>query len=563
MRPFRSSAARAGRAANRLGRLRGVLFALLACLVGLPLGLLPVGAAHAAVQVPLTALPGPTPPVACDPSVDDTTEGRIQVIYAYEAGGADRYATALTTIRRVTWDWDQVMEASARRFGRGDSRRLRFVQTPDCQIDVARVRIPTNPKPTDTAANNAGAIVKAAVAALTAIKAQPAGDTRKYMVFSDAPSWIPRVTLGGVDGNRCTGGGSGRGTLAGGWAALPLEIGCWDEATITHEMGHSFGLTHCDQDTNGGANGPNGHDPMCRGWGSPAHCTELNGNYVYDCQADGYAYFNPHPAAGSELATHPDENLADSPYLITTSPAPDVTMRLVNTATGKCLDAPGGGDNVLVQHTCRNTATQYWLRHIDNQGYFTLINKATGTCADVANGSTAPGTPLIAYTCTGGQNQQWWFSPADQSGAQHVTSRKSGTDIGLAGTAAAVAGDIVQQGGGATAWRMDFTTSDAPADPTAFRLRNTVSDECLDTGSTTGLITQMPCRATTTSQRWTRVPAWTATSRSATPPPGTASMCPAPPRSTAGRSTTRPATAPTPSAGRSSAPAAWSTRTAV
>ncbi|MGV9596305.1 hypothetical protein ACWDR1_06515 [Streptosporangium sandarakinum] len=57
----------------------------------------------------------------------------------------------------------------------------------------------------------------------------------------------------------CTGGGANAG-LSTGNVILPRW--CWSEAGLTHELIHSFGLSHCD----GG--GVNGNDPVCRNMGT-------------------------------------------------------------------------------------------------------------------------------------------------------------------------------------------------------------------------------------------------------------------------------------------------------
>ena len=37
----------------------------------------------------------------------------------------------------------------------------------------------------------------------------------------------------------------------------------------------------------------------------------------------------------------------------------------------------------------------------------TLRNRASGACLDVPNNATAQDTPLLTWTCNGGNNQNW------------------------------------------------------------------------------------------------------------------------------------------------------------
>lgn len=44
----------------------------------------------------------------------------------------------------------------------------------------------------------------------------------------------------------------------------------------------------------------------------------------------------------------------------------------------------------------------------ERYGPYLYINTAGGMCLDNPNSSTANNTQMIVYTCSGGQNQQWW-----------------------------------------------------------------------------------------------------------------------------------------------------------
>ena len=57
-------------------------------------------------------------------------------------------------------------------------------------------------------------------------------------------------------------------------------------------------------------------------------------------------------------------------------------------------------------------------------GWVSLISKNSGKCLDVPNSSTAPGTFLQQWTCTGGDNQKFQFTPV--AGGYKVTVKNSG-----------------------------------------------------------------------------------------------------------------------------------------
>jgi hypothetical protein len=64
---------------------------------------------------------------------------RIQAIYARASDVPDRYEDVVTSLREWMAQADQAVWTSAGQTGGG--KRLRFVTDPDCQLDVARVRL--------------------------------------------------------------------------------------------------------------------------------------------------------------------------------------------------------------------------------------------------------------------------------------------------------------------------------------------------------------------------------------------------------------------------------------
>jgi hypothetical protein len=71
-------------------------------------------------------------------------------------------------------------------------------------------------------------------------------------------------------------------------------------------------------------------------------------------------------------------------------------------ALGKCMTATGTTDGSLVQlSTCNGSAGQTWSVQADS------TIRAGGKCLDANGASSADGTQLIVWTCTGGTNQRW------------------------------------------------------------------------------------------------------------------------------------------------------------
>ncbi|GAB3444746.1 ThuA domain-containing protein [Actinophytocola sediminis] len=74
---------------------------------------------------------------------------------------------------------------------------------------------------------------------------------------------------------------------------------------------------------------------------------------------------------------------------------------------GKCLTAAGTGDGAAVQlSTCTGAGSQNWAQQANGS----LVNSGSGKCLDANGGSSANGTQLIIWSCHGGANQRWTFS---------------------------------------------------------------------------------------------------------------------------------------------------------
>ncbi|MET9399036.1 RICIN domain-containing protein [Kitasatospora sp. NPDC002965] len=355
-----------------------------------------------------------TPPVACD-TADAAGKGWYQAVYVHRAGTRPR-ADAVSAIRTTLWNVDQVFEASAQRFGQGDSRRPRFAQEAGCQAQVLTVGVDG-----DDRSYKVGQ-VRTKARALAEARLKEAGGSDRARVGRTRFVYF-------VDTGQATGCGVAsapaakrRADLHTGWIAVNWQ--CLGEAALTHEMIHNFGVTHCDNDHDQGS------DPICRGYDKSPRCDDIMGTVVLDCAKDEFAYFSPRPADGSRLARHPEENVANSPYLIKDQPAGPLDATLVGRADGECLTAGGDGTS-LVQQPCAPGDSQTWRRAVGPNGYLTLRHLRSGRCLTMPS----EGAPVLADCKPGDARQEWWMPSA--RGADRVygnlRSRAAGAVLKLRG----------------------------------------------------------------------------------------------------------------------------------
>ena len=66
----------------------------------------------------------------------------------------------------------------------------------------------------------------------------------------------------------------------------------------------------------------------------------------------------------------------------------------------------------ILQSYYNATADQIWIISLGPDGFYTLKPKNSGKCLDVSNASKADGAGVQQYSCWGGANQEWSFSPA-------------------------------------------------------------------------------------------------------------------------------------------------------
>lgn len=79
---------------------------------------------------------------------------------------------------------------------------------------------------------------------------------------------------------------------------------------------------------------------------------------------------------------------------------------------GQCIEAGAEGQPLFLA-TCRHVQTQTWSYTKSGQ-----IKNGNGLCVDVERAAKAAGTPVVAYRCTGQNNQRWArYDPAEAAAA--------------------------------------------------------------------------------------------------------------------------------------------------
>lgn len=64
---------------------------------------------------------------------------------------------------------------------------------------------------------------------------------------------------------------------------------------------------------------------------------------------------------------------------------------------------------------------------------YEVVNRGSGQCLSVDNGSTDAGTPLVQYPCFGGTDQLWSFGTTNTYVHQGITSVSSGLNVDVQG----------------------------------------------------------------------------------------------------------------------------------
>jgi ricin-type beta-trefoil lectin protein len=125
----------------------------------------------------------------------------------------------------------------------------------------------------------------------------------------------------------------------------------------------------------------------------------------------------------------------------------DQLYTLTNRRSARCLDvAAGSGDNgaAIHQWDCHGGANQRWRLDQQADGSFLLVAEHSGKCLDVAAGSTADGAPVHQWDCHGGGNQRWWLFAAG-NGRYQLASEHSDLCLGVAHNGTGNGAQMIQE----------------------------------------------------------------------------------------------------------------------
>ena len=420
-----------------------------------------------------TSVPSSPARFACDRK-DSAKKGWVLAVHVH-LPGKKAAAKDVGAIRRALWETDQTFDASAHRFG--TSRRIRFIPNAKCQPMVASMAFPKG----RNRAEIGGEFIRDHSAGLPAAVRKAIAQNRVKLLLFVADDEIT---------TSCTGGGADAG-LSNGGAILPRW--CWGEAGLTHEFGHSFGLSHCGQN----GKGKNGTTRCAGAWarGPSAFGTRRPTTCSTPAGPTDSVYFEPKPLKGRKTLPR-NRNVAFSPYLISGKPTATVHMRLRVAKTKQCLD---GGRTAVILLPCRSVAVQTWQRRIDKAGYVTLQNLGTGKCLQMATKPNARVAPVVSAACVPGKRAQQWVPSNGTNFANRTGGMKNATLAVQNGETSA--GTLVVRGGG-TELVQDFAVRKGSAVRPALRrtaLRSVPYGKCLTVKG--GKVALGAC-----STRWQRVP---------------------------------------------------------
>jgi len=103
---------------------------------------------------------------------------------------------------------------------------------------------------------------------------------------------------------------------------------------------------------------------------------------------------------------------------------------IINRRSGKCLDVYNGSrDNkaAVIQYTCDAAKThQQWTLQPAGDGYFRIIAAHSGKCIDIWDSSQDPTADAIQYTCSPTKYNQQFRQVFTSGGYAYLVARHSG-----------------------------------------------------------------------------------------------------------------------------------------
>jgi len=244
------------------------------------------------------------------------------------------------------------------------------------------------------------------------------------------------------------------------WFSHNINLDCFDNRTIQHEMGHTAGLYHeqqrCDRDSFVYVGTPTG-----------INCARYCGGDSVDYGPYNYLsmmhyYYSANPAACSILQITPTSpNYRGAPWQASTGSGIDsydvlainqmyynrpslpliggnAYYSLVPQYTPKVL-AIGGGSwadfaQVILYDRIPGVLDQHWIILNDSAGYVEVRNRNSGKCIEDAYFGTANGSSVVQYSCWNGDNQKWILAPsAGAPGYFDIINKYSGKSLDVPG----------------------------------------------------------------------------------------------------------------------------------
>lgn len=277
-----------------------------------PSGLCTHGPDPAPSGVDITRRAAPEPPAAarvaakaltCDG--DGQSGYRVQVLYVRAADVPSHYTRYLDSFRAWAAGVDDIVQQSAADAGGG--RRVRFVTTPGCEIDVPQVVV------SPTGDDGFGLTIN------QLIDRGYDREDRIYLAFVDTTAAdICGIATSAPDDRPSQTNASNTGP-----SFARIDAGCWSvPRTPAHELMHTLGaVQNSAPNSSRGGHCIDAYDVMC--YSDEPYFPVMR----YDCPAESMDlrldcghndYFHPAPPPGSYLATH--WNTANNRFLIATGP---------------------------------------------------------------------------------------------------------------------------------------------------------------------------------------------------------------------------------------------------
>ena len=247
----------------------------------------------------------PPPAASTVPCIGNGTDGpRVQALYVHPDDKASEFQTLLPTLRAYAAQVEDVVSASAERSG--GERHVRFVTTPDCNVDFQEVEIAaaavTGWDPFVDALYNAGYD----------------RTDRLYLVWMDSNYGVTQgwCGIGGLWGddspaitNKSNSGPNYGRTERDCWGAHTAD-GAWGSVEA-HELLHTIGAVNYSAPNAHEGHCKDEYDRMCYGAPDTVYKCPESSEKLLDCGHDDY--FSAAPNAGNYLATY--WNSANSVFL--------------------------------------------------------------------------------------------------------------------------------------------------------------------------------------------------------------------------------------------------------